>query len=147
VTTRKTSPRGRPTRAPKPAAPRPARAPRATLVTARKVARFALEKKAVDIQLMDLRKVTDMTSFFIVCTGESTSQVKAIAEAVLDGVRDAKMSVYHTEGYDSLRWVLIDMVDIVVHIFLPDVRAYYQLERLWGDAPVERIADDAEAAG
>jgi ribosome-associated protein len=130
-------------------APRPARrakSARASRATARKVAAFALEKKAADVVLMDLRRITDMTSFFIVCTGASTPQVKAIADHVIDACRKAKLDIYQVEGYDSLRWVLIDLIDIVVHIFQPEVRSYYQLERLWGDAPAERLDESAAEA-
>ena len=118
----------------------------ATKATARKVAAFALEKKAVDVVVMDVRKVTDVTRFFIVCTGQSTPQVKAIAEHVINSCRESGLEVYHVEGYDSLRWVLIDLVDIVIHVFLPDVRKYYQLERLWGDAPAEQMDEPAAGA-
>ena len=117
-----------------------------TLRTARKIARFALEKKATNIQVLDLRKITSVTDFFIICSGDSTVQVRAIAENVRDSCRDYGISVYNLEGLDSLRWVLIDMVDVVVHVFLPDVRAYYQLERLWGDAPTEYLDDETGEA-
>lgn len=127
--------------------PRRRTAAAATRVTARKVAGFALEKKALDILVMDVRKVTDVTRFFIVCSGQSSPQVKAIADHVIDSCRKSGLEIYHVEGYDSLRWVLIDLVDIVVHIFLPDVRRYYQLERLWGDAPSEQIDEAAAGAG
>ena len=130
---------------PAPARKRAASTP-ATKATARKVAAFALEKKAVDVIVMDVRKVTDVTRFFIVCTGQSTPQVKAIAEHVINSCRESGLEVYHVEGYDSLRWVLIDLVDIVVHVFLPDVRKYYQLERLWGDAPAETLDEPAAGA-
>jgi len=123
-----------------------ARSTRATKSTAKKIAGFAVEKKAMDVMVMDLRKITDVTSFFIVCTGGSTAQVRAIADNVLDKCRRSGMDIYHLEGYDSQRWVLIDLVDIVVHVFLPEVRSYYQLERLWGDAPVDRYGDDAVEA-
>ena len=123
-----------------------ARSTRATKSTAKKIAGFAVEKKAMDVLVMDLRKITDVTSFFIVCTGGSTAQVKAIVDNVLEKCRRGGMDIYHLEGYDSQRWVLIDLVDVVVHVFLPDVRSYYQLERLWGDAPVERLGDDAVEA-
>lgn len=126
--------------------PRVVRSPRATLVTARKVAGFAYDKKAEDLLVMDLRKVTDMTSFFILCSGDSGPQVKAIADNVLEQARKSGIEVYHVEGYESLRWVLIDLIDIVVHVFQPEVRRYYQLERLWGDAPVERIGDGESVA-
>ncbi len=118
----------------------------ATKASARKVAAFALERKAADVVVMDVRKVTDVTRFFIVCTGQSSPQVRAIADHVLHSCRAAGLEVYHVEGYDSLRWVLIDLVDIVVHVFLPDVRKYYQLERLWGDAPSEQIDEPAAGA-
>jgi ribosome-associated protein len=127
------------------AAARPAprrRAGRATRVTARKVAGYARDKKAADVMVMDLRKVTDVTSFFVLCTGESGPQVRAIADNVLEEARKAGIEVYHVEGYEPQRWVLIDMIDIVVHVFQPEVRRYYQLERLWGDAPIERIEDE-----
>ena len=120
--------------------------PAATRATARKVAAFALEKKAVDVVVMDVRKVTDVTRFFIVCSGQSTPQIKAIADHIIGSCREAGLDIYHVEGYDSLRWVLIDLVDIVVHVFLPDVRKYYQLERLWGDAPAEQIDESAAGA-
>lgn len=130
---------------PSPAA-RPARAPRATKSAAKKIAGYAVDKKATDVLVMDLRKVTDVTSFFIVCTGSSNAQVKAIADHVLESCRRSRTDVYHVEGYESMRWVLIDLVDIVIHIFQPEVRMYYQLERLWGDAPVERLDDSAAEA-
>ena len=137
-----------PKRKPKQTSSSARRAPAAgaTRASARKVAAFALEKKAVDILVMDVRKVTDVTRFFIVCTGQSSPQVKAIADHIIGSCRSAGLGIYHVEGYDSLRWVLIDLVDIVVHVFLPDVRKYYQLERLWGDAPAEQIDEPAAGA-
>lgn len=140
----KTAPRRKPVKSPLPA-PRRSTAG-ATRATARKVAAFALEKKAVEITVMDVRKVTDVTRFFVVCSGQSAPQVKAIADHVIDCCREAGLEIYHVEGYDSLRWVLIDLVDIVVHVFQPDVRRYYQLERLWGDAPAEQIEEPAARA-
>ena len=118
----------------------------ATKATARKVAAFALEKKAIDVLMMDVRKVTDVTRFFVVCSGQSSPQVKAIADHVIDSCKEAGLSIYHVEGYESLRWVLIDLVDIVIHVFQPDVRKYYQLERLWGDAPAEHLDEPAAGA-
>lgn len=123
---------------------RPTRAARATKTTAKKIAGYALEKKATDVLVMDLRTVTDVTRFFIVCSGGSNAQVKAISDHVIEKCRNGGPDIYHVEGYDSLRWVLIDLVDVVVHVFQPEIRAYYQLERLWGDAPVERLGDGAD---
>lgn len=115
-------------------------------VTAKKVVSLVLGKKAADVMLFDLRKITDMADFFVICTGDSDRHVKAITDAVVDGCKEQKIRVYHVEGYDSLTWVLIDLVDIVVHVFQPEVRSYYQLERLWGDAVIERFGgEDREA--
>jgi ribosome-associated protein len=124
-------------------------AKKVTKATAKKIARFALEKKAFNIDLMDLRKITPVTDFFIVCSGNTEVHVKAIADSVVQNCKKDGISVYHVEGYDSLRWVLIDLIEIVVHIFKPDVRSYYQLERLWGDAPTDKFGyeDEEEVTG
>lgn len=114
--------------------------------TAKKVVNFALSKKAEEVMLLDLRKITTMADFFIICTGISEVQVKAIAEAVMDGCKKSGIQVYHVEGMEGLSWVLVDLVDIVVHIFQPEARKYYQLERLWGDAVIETFDyEDKEA--
>lgn len=115
-----------------------------TKTTAKKIVKFALEKKAFDVALMDLRKVTPFTDFFIVCSGSTTVQVKAITDAILENCKKHEIDVYQVEGYESLRWVLIDFVDLVVHIFQPEVRQYYQLERLWGDAPTDYFNNESE---
>jgi len=112
---------------------------RRTKTVARKLVEFALDKKAEDVVLLDLRKVTTMADFFVICTGRSDVQVKAIADSVIDGARDEGIKAYHVEGLEGRTWVLIDFVDVVVHVFRPDTRAYYQLERLWRDAEVEEF--------
>jgi ribosome-associated protein len=119
---------------------------RRTKYLAKRVVKFVLSKKAEDVLLMDLRKLTSITDFFVVCTGSTDVHVKAIADAVLEGCEKKGMEVYNVEGYENLRWVLIDLVDVVVHIFQPEARSYYQLERLWGDAPTERFDWQAEEA-
>lgn len=113
---------------------------------AKKVVSFALSKKAEDVMLFDLRGITTMTDFFVICSGVSDVQVKAIAGAVVDGCRESDIGVYHVEGMESLNWVLIDLIDIVVHVFQPETRKYYQLERLWGDAKIERFDEEGEEA-
>jgi ribosome-associated protein len=118
-----------------------------TKATAKKVARFALEKKAFSVDVMDLRKITTVTDFFIVCSGSTDVHVKAIADSVLDNCKRDGIPVNHVEGQEALRWVLIDLIEIVVHVFQPEVRSYYQLERLWGDAPTEKYGyEDREVA-
>jgi len=110
---------------------------------AKELVEFVLSKKAEDVLLLDLRKITTMTDFFIICTGRSDTQVKAIADAVIEGARKEKIGVYHVEGLEALSWVLIDLVDVVVHVFKPDTRKYYQLERLWRDAATEEFETEA----
>jgi len=112
-----------------------------TYALARRVAEFSLTKKAEDVCLMDLRGLSSVTDFFVICHGTSDVQVKAIATAIVDGLAEDGVKPWHKEGYEYLNWVLLDFVDVVVHVFLKDARDFYGLERLWGDAKMERIAD------
>jgi ribosome-associated protein len=106
---------------------------------AQTICKLALEKQASDIYLLDLRKCTDIASYFVICTGSVDVHVKAIADNIIGGMKDKGMRAWHTEGYKNLQWVLIDYVNVVVHIFQPEVREYYSLEKLWSDAPGEKI--------
>ncbi|ARA94595.1 MAG: ribosome silencing factor [Bacteroidetes bacterium] len=106
-----------------------------------------LDKKAVDVVVMDMRDVSGVADFFVICTGESDRQIKAVAEAVREQVREASGELpWHTEGLDHLQWVLLDYVDVVVHVFEAEKRAFYDLERLWGDAPSEPVPEGGRAA-
>jgi ribosome-associated protein len=115
-----------------------------TITLAKKIAQLTLTKKAHDVVLLDLRKVSDMTDFFIVCSADSDIQVKAIADAVLDGTDELGVPAWHSEGLSQRQWVLLDYIDIVVHIFHKEVRKFYSIEKLWGDAKIETITDEAE---
>lgn len=108
---------------------------------AKTAAALALTKKAAEVTILTLKDVSDITDYFVVCCGDSDTHVKAIADAVDDGLREIGVRVWKKEGYRNLQWVLLDLVDVVVHIFQPKVREYYGLERLWGDAPAEEIED------
>ncbi len=110
-----------------------------------KIANLSLEKKAKQVAVIDLDGKTSIADFFVLMSGESDTQVKAIADHVIKQLRDEKIRVYHKEGYHSLRWVLIDYVDVVVHIFKPETREFYGLERLWGDAKIDLIMDGEDA--
>ncbi|MBI5646184.1 MAG: ribosome silencing factor [Ignavibacteriae bacterium] len=109
--------------------------------TARAAAAFALEKKAHDVAILELGSLSDVTDYFVVCTGDTDTHVKAIADHVDDQLRIAGSPVWRREGLQTLQWVLLDCVDVVVHVFQPRVREYYDIERLWGDAPIEKITD------
>ena len=109
----------------------------ATRELARQAALAAAEKKAEDVVVLDLRGLTDATDFFVIGSGSSDTQVRGIAENVLEAVeRTAGVTPWHVEGMRPGRWVLLDYIDFVVHVFHHETRAYYQLERLWGDAPI-----------
>ena len=97
-------------------------------------AEAAASKKAADLVGLDLRDVGGVADFFLICSGGSEVQVKAIAETVEEKLRDAGVRPWHVEGLESRRWVLLDYVEFVVHVFHHKTREYYLLERLWGDA-------------
>ena len=102
----------------------------------------ALDKKASDVVVLDLRKTPAFTDFFVLCSGQNPRQVKAIADAVEETLRAAKMRPAHVEGYDRAEWILMDFFTFIVHVFTPQMRAFYSLERLWGDAERVDVADD-----
>ena len=103
--------------------------------TLRRAVEAADERKAVDLRVLDLRTVSDFTDYFLICSGTSERQVQAIADAVLERLREEKVRPLHMEGYNRGQWVLLDYGDFVVHVFQEEPRKFYALERLWGDAP------------
>lgn len=105
------------------------------------ISRLALSKKAENIHILDVRGITTITDYFIICSGSTDVHVKAIHDAILEGLKP-QVRPWHVEGIDALRWVLMDYVDVVVHLFQPEVRDYYQLERLWADARTEVLEPD-----
>jgi len=94
----------------------------------------AEDKKAVDLTVLDLRKAAGFTDFFVICSGTNIRQVRAIADAVMESLARAGSKPAHVEGYDRSEWILIDYFDFVVHVFSPETRLFYGLERLWGSA-------------
>ncbi len=102
---------------------------------ARLAAAACADNKADDVVLLDLRGVTDMTDFFVIASGTSDTHVRSVAEHVIEALRAEGVHLRGAEGLTTGRWVVLDFVDFVVHVFHPTLRAYYQLERLWGDAP------------
>lgn len=105
------------------------------------LAELTLSKKAEDVKILDLRKLTTISDFFVICTAYSDTQVKAIADTVIEGAKKMDERVWHKEGMEQKSWVLLDFVDVVVHIFLKDTRKFYSLEKLWADAAVTEVSD------
>ena len=102
-----------------------------------------LEKKGEDIVVMDLRGVTGVTDFFVIATGTSNVQVRAIADEVKEKLKkDHGINPWHAEGYQAQKWILLDYVNIVVHVFDAETRSYYDIEKLWGDAKFRVVDTD-----
>src|SRR5215213_8466779 len=97
----------------------------------------AEDKKAVNLVVLDLRKASGFTDFFVIASGTNTRQVRAIADSVMEALAEEGVKPAHVEGYDRSEWILLDYFDFIVHIFAPETRVFYGLERLWGSA--ERI--------
>ena len=112
-----------------------------------KAVKAALDKKASNVIVLDLRHTPAFTDFFIVCSGQSQRQVKAIADGVEEALRAAKVRPAHVEGYERADWILMDYFTFIVHVFTPQTRLFYSLERLWGDAERTEISDEPPAAG
>ncbi len=102
----------------------------------RGVAEAALERNARLATILDLRGLSDVTDFFVIATGDSDTHARAISENILDRTREDGFRPVGVEGLNAGRWVLMDYVGLIVHVFLDEVREFYQLERLWGDAPL-----------
>lgn len=108
---------------------------------AKKIANAALSKKAYDVVMMDIKKLTTMADFFVVCSVDSDPQARAVADAVKHELLAEGELPVRKEGYSEGRWILLDYIDVVIHIFHKDIRSYYNLEKLWGDAKFDYIND------
>lgn len=106
------------------------------------IAELAMQKKANSVKVLDVNKLTSMTDFFVICSGGSDQQVRAITDHVVDEIA-VNERPFNREGYDTREWVLLDYINVVVHIFHDASRDYYDLERLWVDAEVTEITDEA----
>ncbi len=108
--------------------------------------RAALDKKAANVVVLDLRNTPAFTDFFVLCSGQNQRQIKAIADSVEEALRGAKIRPAHVEGYDRAEWILMDFFSFIVHVFTPHTREFYALERLWGDAERIEISDEPATA-
>ena len=103
-------------------------------------ASYAADKKAIDLTVLDLRGVSSYTDYFVVCSGNTDRQTKAIHDAIHKQLKDdAGLLPRRTEGERQARWILMDYLDVVVHVFTPETRAYYRLEQLWGEVPARSV--------
>lgn len=118
-------------------------------ITSRRLAHlageFALEKKAFDVKILDLRKLSSVCDFFVICSANVEVHAKAIADWIMESLQKRGINFWHNEGYQACRWILLDYVDVVIHIFLPQVREFYSLEKLWGDAKIKELSEEEKA--
>ena len=109
---------------------------------AERIAEIASDKKAIDIRVIDLRGIVSYTDFFVICSGNTERQAKAIHDGIYEELKnqgDDRLLPRRTEGDREARWILMDYWDVVVHIFTPEAREYYRLENLWGEAPARSV--------
>jgi ribosome-associated protein len=112
-----------------------------TLQLAHRIADVATEKLATDIVILDMREVVTYTDYFVICSGRNPRQTQAIAEELRETLkREDRAIARHADGERQGDWILLDYLDVVVHVFTPDARAFYRLESLWGEVPSETYA-------
>jgi ribosome-associated protein len=108
------------------------------------IARYAADRKASEIVQLDLREVLGYTDYFLICSGNTPRQAKAIHDAILEGLkREHDLLPRRVEGAGRADWILMDYLDVVVHVFTPETRAFYRLEQLWGEVPARAATDGA----
>jgi ribosome-associated protein len=108
--------------------------------TAQAIAAYAADRKAIEIVQLDLRGIIGYTDYFMICTGRSDRQTKAIHDGIHLGMKqDHGLLPRRVEGLTEASWILMDYLDVVVHVFTPDMREYYRLEQLWGEAPAQAV--------
>ena len=111
-----------------------------SVALADRIAEIASDRKAIDIRVLDLRGIVGYTDFFVICSGNSERQTKAIHDAIYQSLKDEQgLLPRRSEGSGESRWILLDYLDCVVHIFTPAAREFYRLENLWGEAPARSV--------
>ncbi len=106
---------------------------------AAQIAQFALDKKAENVISLDVKNLTNITDEFVICSSDTNIQVKAIADSIRKNTDHKPIRI---EGYEHLNWVLLDYIDVIVHIFRTEERKYYNIEKLWADAPLREFDDE-----
>ena len=116
-------------------------------VLAQQIAGYAADKKAIDLTVLDVRGILGYTDFFVIATGNTERQVKAIHDGIHESMKKELGELpRRVEGLPEARWVLMDYLDVVVHVLTPEAREFYRLEQLWGEAPSLDVGDVADAA-
>ena len=110
-------------------------APSAAERKARRAADAALDRKALDLVVLDVRELSSVTDYYLLCSGRSTTHLRSIIDGIREEMKTADVRLFHGEGTPESGWMLLDYGDVLVHVFAEATRAYYALERLWGDAP------------
>lgn len=106
------------------------------------VAKSAYDRKASDIVILDLKGISSITDYFVICTGNSDTHVQGIAEKIKEDLDERDVKLWNSEGERKATWILLDYIDVIVHIFTKETREFYSLERLWGDAPKTVYGDE-----
>jgi ribosome-associated protein len=109
------------------------------------IAKAASDKKALDIVTLDMRKIPSVSDYFVIASGSSTTQVRAISDNIIDVLREKGERVWHVEGAREALWILLDCGDVVAHVFLEETRRFYGLERLWGKVPKKKLPKEFKA--
>lgn len=109
---------------------------------AQKIAKFASDKKAKDILLLNMEGLSPVTDYYVICSASNTTLVRTIADNIEDELAKEEVFVNHKEGYQECHWILLDYGDVVVHVFLEEERDFYNLEHLWADAPSEAFVEE-----
>ena len=107
----------------------------------KKIGELILDKKGDDIKILDVRELTSLTEYFVICTSDSSPKTRAITEHIKTELKKDNISPWHIEGLEKMEWVLLDYVNIVINVFNPEMREYYNIERLWSDAKIKQIND------
>lgn len=105
-------------------------------------AKSAVDRKALDVVVLDLRGLSSFTDYFVICSGTSDTHVEGIAENIEEKLDEQNVRLWHREGVKKASWILLDYIDVIVHVFTKDSREFYSLERLWGDASKTTYQED-----
>lgn len=107
------------------------------------IAEAALDKKAEDVVIMKMKKLTTICEYFVICSANTERQTKAIADSIIDSLKDSSVKSMRVEGYNEASWIVLDCNDVVAHIFRGDLRKFYNLEHLWADAPKNMLTEES----